>query len=155
MLLSRPSIWGPGLLVSGDENGQSSTSPARPVRALALSVAQHLTCLQWAHSSYPHLNSVLSSLLFSPCSEHRNHSCPLFSGSPGLCHGPLSPGGTLGFGWLVKSQGPVPSHMVQEAVSPGGLCLSSSCACCPPCVGCGEQVQKWSRRGPYVLGLSV
>lgn len=112
MLSSRPSIQGPGLIVSGGENGQSSASPARPVRALVLCVPQHLLCLHCAQLSYPHLNSKLSSLLPSPCSYHRDHSCPLFSHSPGLCYGPLSPGGALGFGWLVKSRGPAPPHMV-------------------------------------------
>lgn len=63
-------------------------------------------------------NSRLSSLLSFPCSGHRNHSCPSFSDSRGLCLGPLSPGGALGFGWLVKSRGPAASHMVQKAVSP-------------------------------------
>lgn len=98
LLSSRPSIQGPGLIVFGDENRQSSASPARPVRALVLCVPQHLMCLHCAHSSYPHLNSKVSSLLSSPCSEHRNHSCPLFSDSPGLCHGPLSPAGDKALG---------------------------------------------------------
>lgn len=49
-LSSRPSIQGPGLTVSEDENGQPSASPARPV-GLVLCVFQHLAYLHYAHFS--------------------------------------------------------------------------------------------------------
>lgn len=100
MLSSRPSIQGPGLAVSGDENAQSSASPARPVKDLVLCIPP-ASC---AHSSYPHLNSALFPLLSCLCSGHRNHFCSPFCDRPGLCHGSLSLGGARGFGWLAKSR---------------------------------------------------
>lgn len=87
---SRSSIQGLGLTVSVDGNGQSSTSPAGHVRGLVLCVPpghvrglvlcvpQHLICLCGAHSSCPCLHSRLPSLLSSPCSGPRGHSCPSF-----------------------------------------------------------------------------
>lgn len=91
-LSSRSSIQGPGLTVCAHGNGQSSTSP---VRHLVLCVPQHLTGLPCAHSSHPHPPSRPSSLISCPCRRHRNHSCPSFCDSPGLCRGA---GGAAGFG---------------------------------------------------------
>lgn len=141
LLSSRPSIQGPGLIISGDENRQSSASPARPVRALVLCVLQHLMCLHCVHSSYPHLNSKVSFLLSSRA-VNTGTILVLYSLTALALPWAPEPSWRQGSGWLVKSRGPALCHLVLEAVCPGVVFLCSSSVCCPLCVGCGEQVQK-------------
>lgn len=146
ILSCRSSIQGPGLTACADGNGQSSTSPARPVRDLVLCVPSTLhACIVLIRHIPAHTQGCAS---FFPLPAE--DTGPSFCDSPGLCHGPLSPGGAA-----VKSRGSAPPRTEQGAASPRGLFLCISRVCCPPCGGCSEKVQKCSSQSLCSLGLSV